>query len=114
MRNKRTFHTLINLFSIINHQGPSYLENCMPNLSGGKHRVTRSETNKHFRLFYYTSEQFRLSFLPSSVSLWNKLPANIRSWTVLSIFKTILLKFLYAKAKVPMQFYIGERTYQIN
>ena len=84
MQNRRTFHKLLKFFSIINHQGPSYLENCLPNLSGGEHRVTISKTSKHFRLFYCTSEQFRLSFLPSSLSLWNKLPANIRSCTVLS------------------------------
>ena len=86
----------------------------MPNLSGGEHRVTRSKTSKHFSLFYCTSEQFRLSFLPSSVSLWNKLPANIRSCTVLSSFKTKLLKLFCVKTKVPMQFYIGDRTDQIN
>ena len=114
MQNRRTFHKLLKFFLIINHQGPSYLENCLPNLSGGEHRVTRFKTSKHFRLFYCTSEQFRLSFLPSSVSLWNKLPANIRSCTVLSSFKTKLLKFLCVKTKVPMQFYIGDRTDQIN
>ena len=84
------FHKFINkllkFFSIINHKGPSYLENCLPNLSGGEHRVTRSKTCKHFRLFLLYIEQFRLSFLPSSVSLRNKLPANIRSCTVLSSF----------------------------
>ena len=62
MQNRRTFHKLLKFFSIINHQGPSYLENCLPNLSGGEHRVTRSKTSKHFSLFYCTSEQFRLSF----------------------------------------------------
>ena len=62
MQNRRTFHKLLKLFSIINHQSPSYLENCLPNLSGGEHRVTRSKMSKHFRLFYCTSEQFRLSF----------------------------------------------------
>ena len=114
MQNRRTFHKLSKFFSIINHLSPSYLENCLPNLSGGEHRVTRSKTSKHFRLFYCTSEQFRLSFLPSSVSLWNKLPANIRSCTVLSSFKTKVLKFICVKTKVPMQFYICDRTDQIN
>ena len=61
-QNRRTFHKFLKFFSIIDHQGPSYLENCLPNLSGGEHRVTRSKTSKHFRLFYCTSEQFRLSF----------------------------------------------------
>ena len=32
----------------------------------------------------------------------------------LSSFKTKLLKFLCGKTKVPMQFYIGDRTDQIN
>ena len=114
MQNRRTFHKLLKFFSIINHQWPSYQENCLPILSGREQRVTRSRTCKHFRLFYCTSEQFRLSFLPSSVSLWNKLPANIRSCTVLSSFKPKLLKFLCVKTKVPMQFYIGDRTDQIN
>ena len=72
------------------------------------------KTCKHFRLFHCTSEQFRLSFLSSSVSLWNKLPANIRSCTVLSSFKTKLLNFLCVKTKMPMQFYICDRTDQIN
>ena len=62
MQNRRTFHKLSKLFSIINHQGPSYLENCLPSLSGGEHRVTISKTCKYFRLFYCTSEQFRLAF----------------------------------------------------
>ena len=96
MQNRRTFHKLLELFSIINHQSPSYLENCLPNF------------------FYCASEQFCLSFLPYSVSLWNKLPVNIRSCTVLASFKTKLLKFLCVKTKVLMQFYIGDRTDQIN
>ena len=36
MQNRRTFHKSVKLFSIINNQGPSYPENCLPNLSGGE------------------------------------------------------------------------------
>ena len=41
MQNRRTFsfYKLLKVFSIINHQDPSYLENCLPNLSGGEQRV---------------------------------------------------------------------------
>ena len=99
MQNRRTFHKLLKLFSIINHQGHSYLENYLPNLSGGEHGVTRSKTCKHFRLFYCTSEQFRLSFLPSSVSLWNTLPANIRSCTVIPVSKRSYSNFSALKQK---------------
>ena len=64
--------------------------------------------------FYCTSEQIHPSFLPSSVSLWTKLPANIRPSTVLSSLKTNLFKFLWVETKVPMPFYIGDRTDQID
>ena len=111
---RRKFHKLLKLFSIINHQGPSYLDDCLPNPIGGEHRVNRYKMCKHFRLLYFTSEQLRLSFLPSSVSVWNKSPANIRSCIVLSSFKKKLLKFICGKTKVPIQCYIGDRTDQIN
>ena len=53
MKNKKTFLKLLKFFSIINHQCPSYLENCLPSLSGGEHRVTRSKTCKHFKLLFF-------------------------------------------------------------
>ena len=41
MQNRRTFsfYKLLKVFSIINHQDPSYLEKCLPNLSGDEQRV---------------------------------------------------------------------------
>ena len=86
VQNRRTFHKLLKLFSIINHKGPSYLENCLPNIE-----LLDLKRVNILDFFYCASEQFRLSFLPYSVSLWNKLPVNIRSCTVLSSFKTKLL-----------------------
>ena len=106
----RTLNKLLKLCSIINHKGPSCLENSLLNLNGGASRVTRSKTFQLFRPFYCTSEQFRFSILPSSVSFWNTLPASTRSCTVFANFRANLgYSNFSVKTKVPMQFYIGNR-----
>ena len=59
----RTFINYSNYFrSLITMQGPSYLENCLPNLSGGEHRVTRSRTSEPFRLVIVHLNSFASSF----------------------------------------------------
>ena len=93
LQQSRWYRKLCCLFKIINNQSPRYLFQLVPSpntryFSRNSENIPQLRTKHDF---------FKNSFFPSTIKEWNNLDPEIRKSKSISIFKSIILKFIRPK-----------------